>query len=207
MISEGMHLEERGKELGVSLPIPLNNNTVTVKLTRKIALGAIIQARQEMPLVELQLKRHRIGESGDFVSTEGQSQLAEVSISGKLPSNYYQEVLICETCFLVYKIINDARQKALRKIEINSSFSSTAALSSSSSQSPGQKHATKRVISTSPSSSSVTMKKGKERRGDINNNAPIGITIDTDHTDHSSLLSAVEVNGLLIVLNIEDTGV
>lgn len=63
-----------------------------------------------------QLKRHRTGESGEYVSTEG--QLDSASISGKLPSHYYQEVPICESCFLVYKVINDARQKALKKIQI-----------------------------------------------------------------------------------------
>jgi hypothetical protein len=83
--------------------------------TLHLGMGAVIQARQETVLVDLQLKRHRTGDSGEYVSTEG--QLDSASVSGKLPAHYYQEVPICETCFLVYKVINDARQKAVKKIQ------------------------------------------------------------------------------------------
>lgn len=75
---------------------------VPLACSRKIGMGAIIQARQETVLVDLQLKRHRTGDTGDYVSTEG--QLDSASVSGKLPAHYYQEVPICETCFLVYKV-------------------------------------------------------------------------------------------------------
>jgi hypothetical protein len=72
------------------------------KPNRGIALGAIIQARQEIPLVEEQLKRHRTREPGEYVNTLG--QLDADSVSGKLPSHYYQEVPVCEACYLVSEV-------------------------------------------------------------------------------------------------------
>ena len=43
---------------------------------QKISNRAIMQARQEMPLVKLQLQRHKRGEKSDYVSAENYSDIA-----------------------------------------------------------------------------------------------------------------------------------
>lgn len=80
----------------------------------RLPLKTIIQARQEMGLVKLQLRRHMNHEKGDYVSEEN---FNDIAMSSKLPAHYYQEVLCCKTCFQIYNIIDDARNRALRKIE------------------------------------------------------------------------------------------
>lgn len=79
----------------------------------KIPFKIIIQTRQEMPLVKLLLKRHKRGEVGDYVNEDSFNDLA---IGTKLPAHYYKDVPCCMNCFKVYNIIDDAREKALRKI-------------------------------------------------------------------------------------------
>jgi hypothetical protein len=66
--------------------------------TNKIAMRAIIQARQEMPLVSLQLRRHRRGESGDYVTEDS---YLDTAVGGKLPSYYYRDVPVCHNCYKV----------------------------------------------------------------------------------------------------------
>jgi len=75
-----------------------NTNTTTNTPLYKLPLKSIIQARQEMDLVKLQLRRHMYHEKGDYVSEENFNDFA---MSNKLPAHYYQEVLVCQTCFKV----------------------------------------------------------------------------------------------------------
>ena len=89
---------QRGRNMSTSLPNALTEQD-TALFTRKIAQGSITQARQEGPLVDLQLKRHKTGENGEYVSQE--SQLDSAAVSGIFPSHYYREISVCETCFLV----------------------------------------------------------------------------------------------------------
>lgn len=65
----------------------------------KINFRSIVQARQEMPLVKIQLERHKRGESGSYLSQENYEDIA---VAGKLPGHYYQEVPCCLNCYKVY---------------------------------------------------------------------------------------------------------
>lgn len=63
--------------------------------TLLIPYRAIIQARQEMPLVKAMLLRRKNKESGDYATTDNYHDLA---VSGKLPAVYYTEVPCCPNC-------------------------------------------------------------------------------------------------------------
>jgi len=79
----------------------------------KIPYRSIIQGRQEMPLVKLQLDRYRKNEDGPYFREE---TYADLTIAAKLPSHYYQDVPVCAKCFKVYKLVDEARTKALKQI-------------------------------------------------------------------------------------------
>lgn len=90
-----------------------SNDSSSKQPTQKITFRSIIQARQEMPLVKLQLERHRKGEVAPYVREETYS---DMEVAGKLPAHYYQEVPCCMNCFKVYHIVDTARTKALTAI-------------------------------------------------------------------------------------------
>jgi pimeloyl-ACP methyl ester carboxylesterase len=98
--------------------IRLVNNVADSKYKLlKIAYRTILQARQEMPLVKLQLTRHKRGEKGDYVSEKNYSDLAA---SSKLPAHYYKEVPCCTNCMKVYSIVDKARDISIKKIMLKS---------------------------------------------------------------------------------------
>ena len=74
----------------------------TSEATQLIPYRAIIQARQEMPLVKAMLLRRKNKESGDYVTTDNYHDLA---VSGKLPAVYYTEVPCCANCAQVLPYI------------------------------------------------------------------------------------------------------
>lgn len=80
---------------------------------KKIALRSVIQARQEMSLVKLQLDRHKRGDKSPYVTEDTYQGL---SISRQMPAHYYQQVPVCSTCYKVYNIVDTARAKALKAI-------------------------------------------------------------------------------------------
>ena len=93
-----------------------------------IPFRIIVQARQEMPLVNRLLRKIRRGEDGRGGSMSSEQRIetdlyvtddnySDLAISSKLPSHYYKDVACCETCFKVYQIITDARAKAIKYIE------------------------------------------------------------------------------------------
>ena len=53
---------------------------------------------QEMPLVKLQLRRHKSNEEGDYVT---ENSYADIAVAGKLPTHHYQDVPCCGNCFKV----------------------------------------------------------------------------------------------------------
>ena len=67
-----------------------------------------------MPLVKLQLRRHKRSEPGDYVTHEN---YADIAVSNKLPAHTYKDVPCCLNCFKVYAVITEAREKAIKKIE------------------------------------------------------------------------------------------
>jgi hypothetical protein len=64
----------------------------------RIPYNRIIQARQEMPLVKLLLKRHRNDEVGDYMSEQNYQDIA---VGEAVPALYYQEVSCCSVCHQV----------------------------------------------------------------------------------------------------------
>ena len=78
-----------------------------------IAYRSIMQARQEMPLIKLQLNRHKRGERGDYVNEEN---YVDIAVSSRLPAHYYKDVKVCLNCMKVYTIVSEAREKALNKM-------------------------------------------------------------------------------------------
>ena len=80
---------------------------------RQIALKSIIQARQEMPLVKLQLERHRRNQKGDYLREDS---FREFATAGKVPAHYYSDVPCCLNCYKVYNIVDKARDKSIKKI-------------------------------------------------------------------------------------------
>jgi pimeloyl-ACP methyl ester carboxylesterase len=76
----------------------------------KIVYKSIIQARQEMPLVHQALERHMRGEEGPYTLDDN---YADITLGGKIPAYYLQDVPVCKNCFQVYSIVDKARAKAL----------------------------------------------------------------------------------------------
>lgn len=97
-------------------PTSSTDGSETKNSNLKIPYRIIIQARQEMPLVKLQLSRHMKNEKGDYMSEDN---FNEFPVSGKLPSHYYQEVPCCLNCYKVYEMISEARKSALTKIRLS----------------------------------------------------------------------------------------
>lgn len=104
-----------------------NNKTSTadaVEVTHNIPYRIIIQARQEMNLVnrllrnlhssDSQLKSRRKKAEHMYVTEDNYQDLA---VSGKLPSHYYQDVGCCESCFRIYSLIAEARKSAIAVLE------------------------------------------------------------------------------------------
>jgi len=88
----------------------------------KIPYRSIIQGRQEMPLVKLQLDRYRKNEDGPYFRED---TYADLTLSSKLPSHYYQDVPVCAKCFKVYKLVDEARGKAMKQISLNNNITIT----------------------------------------------------------------------------------
>ena len=75
------------------------------KLIRRMALGSVIRAREEKFHVDRLLQRYMTGEVGEYMGVGVQrDRAADVDVSGILPSHYYKEISVCETCFLVSTI-------------------------------------------------------------------------------------------------------
>jgi hypothetical protein len=114
----GAHLTDlmKGKSDGDSgVTAGIHNNNGDNKTLKKIAYRTIMQARQEMPLVKLQLQRHKRGEPGEYVTEQN---YMDISVSSKLPAHYYNDVACCLNCFKVYSIISEAREKAVTKLDV-----------------------------------------------------------------------------------------
>lgn len=93
---------------------------------RQITLKSVIQARQELPLVKLELERHRKGEEGPYLREES---YADLEIAGNLPSHYYQQVPCCQNCYKVYTIVDKARAKAVKQVNARKDKKKSKALS------------------------------------------------------------------------------
>ena len=81
-----------------SIAVPFSK----VKLIRRMSLGSVIRAREEKFHVDCLLQRYMTGEVGEYMDIGAQwDRAVDVDVSGMLPSHYYKEISVCETCFLV----------------------------------------------------------------------------------------------------------
>lgn len=81
-----------------------------------IPYKAVVQARQERPLVEAFLRRYARGEDGEYhLYLDGGEGDEPYLVGGKYPGVYYRPVRVCSNCHLVYTLVDEARARALRK--------------------------------------------------------------------------------------------
>lgn len=76
---------------------------------------AVVQARQERPLVEAFLRRYARGEDGEYHTyLDGGRGDEPYLVGGKYPGVYYRSVKVCSNCHMVYTLVDEARSRALR---------------------------------------------------------------------------------------------
>ncbi|CAM9344055.1 unnamed protein product, partial [Hapterophycus canaliculatus] len=81
-----------------------------------IPYKAVVQARQERPLVEAFLRRYARGEDGDYHRyLDGGHRDEPYLVGGKYPGVYYRSVKVCSNCHMVYTLVDEARFRALQK--------------------------------------------------------------------------------------------
>ncbi|CAM9632139.1 unnamed protein product [Scytosiphon promiscuus] len=81
-----------------------------------IPYKAVVQARQERPLVEAFLRRYARGEDGEYHRyLDGGHNDEPYLVGGKYPGVYYRPVKVCTNCYMVYTLVDEARSRALRK--------------------------------------------------------------------------------------------
>jgi hypothetical protein len=122
----------QGPAVAAATPASSSSSSALVQIPYR----SIIQARQEMPLVKAFLLRRKNKEAGDYCTEDN---FHDIAVGGKLPSVYYTEVHCCPNCAQVipgpaavhalpparlsyvipqvYRIIENARSKAMLKIQ------------------------------------------------------------------------------------------
>lgn len=82
-----------------------------------IPYKAVVQARQERPLVESFLRRYARGEDGEYhMHLDGGAGDEPYLVGGTYPGVYYRPVRVCSKCYMVYTLVDEARAQALRKV-------------------------------------------------------------------------------------------
>ncbi|CAB1116477.1 unnamed protein product [Ectocarpus sp. CCAP 1310/34] len=90
-------------------------HTDTTSERLDITYKAIVQARQERPLVEAFLRRYARGEDGAYHRyLDGGQGDEPYLVGGKYPGVYYRLVRVCSNCHMVYTLLDEARARALR---------------------------------------------------------------------------------------------
>lgn len=81
-----------------------------------IPFKAVVQARQERPLVEAFLRQYARGEEREYRTyLNGDGGDEPYLVGGTYPGVYYRPVRVCSNCYLVYTLVDEARARALRK--------------------------------------------------------------------------------------------
>ncbi|CAN0252569.1 unnamed protein product, partial [Ectocarpus sp. 12 AP-2014] len=90
-------------------------HTDTISERLDIPYKAVVQARQERPLVEAFLRRYTRGEDGAYHRyLDGGQGDEPYLVGGKYPGVYYRPVRVCSNCHMVYTLLDEARARALR---------------------------------------------------------------------------------------------
>lgn len=80
---------------------------------------AVVQARQEMVLVEAFLRRYARGEKGEYIYAGDAGREERYSVGVRFPGVYYRPVKVCSNCQMVYTLIDRARASSLRRMPGN----------------------------------------------------------------------------------------
>ena len=75
------------------------------------------RARAERVLVTLMLRRYASGENGDYLSTMDNTHEMSDVLGANYPAHFYKDVDVCENCMKIYKLIDEARDNAMAKME------------------------------------------------------------------------------------------
>ena len=75
------------------------------------------RARAERVLVTLMLRRYASGENGDYLSTLDNTHEMSDVLGANYPAHFYKDVDVCENCMKIYKLIDEARDSAMAKME------------------------------------------------------------------------------------------
>ena len=78
----------------------------------------IAQARSETELVDLFVRRHSSGESGDYLTEEF---ISTNGVAENFPGHYYKDVKVCDNCYHLYYMIEEARSKSIKKFTLRKS--------------------------------------------------------------------------------------
>ena len=82
-----------------------------------IPYKAVVQARQERPLVEAFLRRYARGQNTAYHQfLDGHVEEEPYLVGGKYPGVYYRPVRVCSSCHKVYTLVDEARARALRNV-------------------------------------------------------------------------------------------
>ena len=87
----------------------------TSAMNHEVPFKYIALARVEDEYVKLYLRRYQNDEEGDYLNDEYVSKFGAVGTS--FPGIYYKNVSVCDRCYSLYCLVEDARSKALAKIQ------------------------------------------------------------------------------------------
>ncbi len=86
----------------------------------EIPYKAVVQARQERPLVEAFLRQYARGQITAYHQfLDGHEGEEPYLVGGKYPGVYYRPVRVCRSCHKVYTLVDEARARALRNLRLS----------------------------------------------------------------------------------------
>lgn len=86
----------------------------------EIPYKAVVQARQERPLVEAFLRQYARGQNTAYHQfLDGHEGEEPYLVGGKYPGVYYRPVRVCPSCHKVYTLVDEARARALRNLRLS----------------------------------------------------------------------------------------
>ena len=116
---ESLNTREMGnlaRRLGHSAGMADGMTATLTTTTFRVPYYWVPRARAEKILVNLMLRRYAAGEKGDYLSTmDNTTELSDI-LGTKYPSHFYKEIEVCSSCFKVYKLIDEARDRAMDKL-------------------------------------------------------------------------------------------
>ncbi|GBG33418.1 Ankyrin repeat domain-containing protein 27 [Hondaea fermentalgiana] len=97
------------------VPVNASGGVIAQDPSKTVAFHGIVQARMERKLVELLIKRLLKGEKGDYVQSVADLESSQLGLD--FPNHYYKQVRVCPNCFQLYSTIENARSRAIDKLD------------------------------------------------------------------------------------------